>query len=152
MLMKWRFDKFVIPLLAAGLFGYVSYQPKFRLRLDMPPAFVDASSSGPAQEQAPEEKIARAYWDCALTEIQWKYSRVYLPPYPPPEFKITGEDLGAAATDSGIRARYWRKLQEVWYLPSTWKKSYEWNVGWLRDPLVSLRVQFRNYVGKLADF
>jgi len=149
MLIRWKIEKFVIPLLAVGLIAYMSYRPKFRLRLDMPPAFVDVSSSPPTQKQVPEEVLARAYWDCAVTEIQWKYSRAYLPPSPPLEFNATSGESGAIASDPGARARYWQKLQEVWYLPSTWTKSYEWDLGWLRDPLVSLRGRFQDYIQKL---
>jgi len=147
--MWWKLEKIVIPLVVLGLIGYVSYRPKFRLRVDMPPAFVDASSALPAAKRVPEERIARAYWDCAVTEIQWKYSRAYLPPHPPPEFTVASEDSVAIATGPGSQARYWDKLQEVWYLPGTWTESYEWDFGWLRDPLVSLRVRFSNYLDKL---
>jgi hypothetical protein len=149
MLIRWKIEKFVIPLLAVGLIVYTSYRPKFRLRLDMPPTFVDLSGSSPAQKRVAEELLARAYWDCAVTEIQWKYSRAYLPPSPPPEFNVTSEDSTVTAGDPDARARYWQKLQDVWYLPNTWEKSYEWDLGWLRDPLVSLRGRFHDYIEKL---
>jgi len=43
---------------------------------------------------------------------------------------VIRSDLGANAVDGETRARYWRKLQQVWYLPSTWKKEYVWDASW----------------------
>ena len=151
MLIGWKFEKFVVPLVVVGLTAYMSYQPKFRLRTDMPSEFVDAAATLPIRKRAPEEQIARVYWSCAVTNIQWRYSRTYLPPSPPPEFSITGEDPGRAPSDESTRVRYWAKLQEVWYLPNTWTKSYEWDFGWLKDPLAFLRVRFSNYIANLSD-
>ena len=150
MLIRWKIEKFVIPLIAAGLIIYMSYQPKFRLRTDMPPAFVDVPATSATQKPAPDKQIAGANWVCAVTKIQWRYSRAYLPPSPPPEFDVTGDDSGMP-NDPAARIRYWGKLQEVWYLPDTWTKSYEWDFGWLKDPLASLRVRFSNYIGSLSD-
>ncbi len=150
MLIRWKIEKFVIPLLVVGFVAYMSYRPKSQLRLDMPPAFIDASSSLPSPKRVSEEVLAKAYWDCAVTEIQWKYSRAYLPPTPPPEFKVGGEDSGVIPSDADDRARYWKKLQEVWYLPTTWNESYEWDMGWLRYPIVSLRGRFQTYLEKLS--
>jgi hypothetical protein len=152
MLIRWKIEKIVIPLLAVGLLAYMSYRPKFRLRPDMPPAFADVSSSLPSQKRIPEQVIAKAYWECAVTEIQWKYSRTYLPPSPPPDFTIASEAAGPNANDPDTRARYWLKLQEVWYLPNTWDKSYEWDLEWLKDPLVSLRARFQHYIEQLSSF
>ena len=135
MFIRRGYDKVLIPVLAAGLFAYASIRPTFRLRTEMPPEFADAPSSGPAQKRASEERIARAYWDCVVTQIQWNYGYAYhLPQEPPPEFILIGrQDLGTAATDPATRARYWRKLQGVWYLPSTWTKGYEWDLYWLTN-------------------
>ncbi len=132
MFIKRGYDKVLIPVLAAGIFLYASIRPTFRLRAEMPRQFIDEYGSLPAQGRASEEKIARNYWTCVVTEIQWKYVYGYhLPPDPPPEFTAN------AAADPATRARYWRKLQEVWYLPSTWTKSYEldfnWLTGWVRS-------------------
>ena len=72
-----------------------------------------------------EEKIARAYWECVVNQVQWKYAYGYrLPASPPAEFTING------VADSDSRARYWRRLQQVWYLPTSWKKDYEWDTSW----------------------
>jgi len=132
MFIKRGYDKVLIPVLAAGIFVYASIRPTFRMRPDMPREFIDASSSLPAQKRASEEKIARAYWTCVVTEIQWKYVYGYhLPQEPPPEFAVATQGLDTAATDPATRERYWHKLQEVWYLPSTWTKGYEWDFNWL---------------------
>jgi hypothetical protein len=128
MFIKRGYDKVLIPVLAAGILVYASIRPTFRLRAEMPRQFIDEYGSLPAQGRASEEKIARAYWTCVVTEIQWKYVYGYrLPQDPPPEFTAN------AAADPATRARYWRKLQEVWYQPSTWTKGYEWDFNWLTD-------------------
>lgn len=133
MFIRRGYDKIVIPVLAAGIFVYASIRPTFHLRAEMPREFIDAGSSLPAQKRASEEKIARAYWVCVVTEIQWKYVYGYhLPQDPPPEFTVNG-----AAGDPATRARYWRKVQEVWYLPSTWTKGYEWDFAWLTNWITS---------------
>ena len=46
----------------------------------------------------------------------------------------------------------WLKLQEVWYVPNTWDTSYEWDLEWLKDPLVSLRARFQHYIEQLSSF
>ena len=135
MFIRRGYDKILVPVLAVGLFLYVSIRSEFRLRTEMPQQFVDQFSAGSARKGASEEQIARAYWTCATTQIQWKYSYGYhLPQDPPAEFAVTGQGLG---TDDASRARYWRKLQEVWYLPSAWSKQYEWDFTWLNNPLKS---------------
>ena len=145
----WKIGKLLIPLLLAGLVGYMSYRPVSRLRVDMPPAFVDVSHSLPSKGQVSEERIARAYWDCAVTRIQWQYSRAYLPPRPPVVFNVSSEGLDAAVTDPDAQLRYWGKLQEVWYLPSTWTESHEWDFGWLKDPVGSISARLSNFTQKL---
>jgi hypothetical protein len=127
MFIRRGYDKVLIPVLAAGIVVYASIRPTFRMRAVMPREFIDASNSLPAQKRAAEEKIARAYWSCVVTEVQWKYVYGYhLPQDPPPEFTV-------ASADPATRARYWRKLQEVWYVPTTWTRGYEWDFNWLTD-------------------
>jgi hypothetical protein len=129
---------FVVLLVAAGLFAMQSVSPIYRLRPVMPPEFVDAPSSWPAEKRAAEEKLARAYWDCAVNEIQWRYGYGYrLPQDPPSDFVITS--LGEASADPVIRARYWLMLQRVWYVPDNWTKSYRWDTRWFTDWVESFR-------------
>jgi len=65
-----------------------------RLNVNMPPEFVDASS-GHVAENASEEKIARAYWECAVDTIQWKYGYSdSLPQDPPSEFRANLKNEG----------------------------------------------------------
>ena len=49
---------FVVLLVAAGLFAMQSVSPIYRLRPVMPPEFVDAPSSWPAEKRAEEERLA----------------------------------------------------------------------------------------------
>jgi hypothetical protein len=146
---RWKFGRFAIPLLAVGVVLYMSYRPKFRLRFDMPPSFVDTALPSASQKDV-SEKIAKAYWDCAVTQIQWKYSRAYLPPNPPPEFKVSA-DVTPTAGDPTERDRYWQKLQEVWYLPSSWTETHEWDLSWMGDPLNNLRARLQYYIEKARD-
>jgi hypothetical protein len=146
MFIKRGYDKALVPLLAAGIVVYASIRPTFRMRADMPREFIDASSSLSAQKRASEEKIARAYWTCVVTEIQWKYVYGYhLPQDPPPEFTAN------AAADPATRERYWRKLQEVWYLPSTWTKGYEWDFSWLTNGVRSASQWLYQYLPGLGN-
>ena len=49
--------------------------------------------------------------------------RILVPDFAPARADIT-------AVDTATRARYWQKLQEVWYLPTVWEKHYEWDTRW----------------------
>src|SRR5262249_61518918 len=100
-----------------------------------PLEFFDASTV-PHRISASEEKIARVYWNCAVTQIQWRYGYAHrLPEEPPDEFGVTREQAGAGANDPAVRARYWRKLREVWGVSAAWDKQYEWNGDTLRTSL-----------------
>ncbi len=130
MFIRRRLDKFILPLLAAGVFIYLSYQPIFRLSTKMPAEFADATGS--AQQRAAEAKIAGAYWDSLVRSVQWKYGYgYYLPQEPPAEFTVNRPDLGASATDATTRVRYWRKAQQIWYVPGVWQKEYVWDFAWM---------------------
>ncbi|PYX62171.1 MAG: hypothetical protein DMG74_21510 [Acidobacteria bacterium] len=134
MLVNRKYDKATILIIAAGLLAYASFQPKFRLRTALPREFIDESSSWPAEKRVSEEKVARAYWNCAVTQIQWKYGYGHrLPQDVPPEFAVSTEELGPTADDPATRARFWRKLRQVWYLPSIWEKDY----GWVLPPITN---------------
>jgi hypothetical protein len=152
MFIRRKLDKFIIPALALAAIAYVSYRPRFHLRPDMPSEFLDTSSASTPAKQVVEAKIARAYWNCVVTDIQWKYGHGFsLPPDPPAEFTVATQDLGTPAEISASRARYWHKLQGVWYLPTIWEKHYEWDFGWMRNPIRSVREAFHDYLQKLLD-
>ncbi len=100
MLVNRKYDKATILIIAAGLLAYASFQPKFRLRTALPREFIDESSSWPAEKRVSEEKVARAYWNCAVTQIQWKYGYGHrLPQDLPLEFAVSTEELGPTADD-----------------------------------------------------
>jgi hypothetical protein len=113
-----------------GIVVYGSFQPTFRLKRDMPKGFMEEQYSWSPQKRTQEEKIARAYWLCALDSVQWNYGYGHrLPDDPPAEFLITAKEVGTAATDTESRIRYWRNLERVWYLPTTWEKTYGFDLN-----------------------
>jgi hypothetical protein len=126
-----------IVVIVLCIVAYASFRVEFRLREQMPVEFFDASRV-PAGKRASEERIARAYWKCAVTQVQWKYGYAHrLPDEPPDEFQVTTEEAGAAAQDPAVRARYWQKLREVWVISSVWHEQYEWNMIVLRQSMQS---------------
>lgn len=138
MLVNRKYDRLVIVLLAVGLLAFAAYRPAFRLRSEMPPDFVDASDSWPLQKRVAEQRIAKAYWNLAFTEIQWKYGYGYrLPQDPPAEFTIASPGLEPAESDAATRARYWRRLRQVWPEPSTWNRRYVWDLSGVTNSLRS---------------
>jgi hypothetical protein len=123
-----------VVLLVGGFFAEASFSPIYRLRATMPPEFVDAPSSWPADKRAAEQRIAQAYWNCAVNQIQWRYGYGYrLPQDPPSDFVVTSLNLEDASADPLIRARYWLMLQKTWYVPDNWTKDYHWDTRWLTD-------------------
>ena len=155
---RQKFDWILVALLALGLFIYASYQPRFRLRPTMPADFIDLQQDDLQQDKRPaasfshqprqEEKIARAYWNCLVEDIQWKYGYGHiLPVNPPPEFTDMDEADPPGQSDpdppqpklsqsqlskeeAANRVRYWRKAQHAWLLPTAWQKDYEWDFSW----------------------
>ena len=113
-----------------GLVVFASFQPTLRLKHEMPKMFMDDISSWSPQKRAQEEKMARAYWQCALNSVQWNYGYGHrLPDDPPPEFLVTAKEVGTAASDTGSRLRYWRNLERVWYHPNTWERTYGFDLN-----------------------
>ena len=131
---RQKVDWLLIPVLAIGLFTYASYQPRFRLRSDMPAEFVDAAPAGSPQRQSTEGIVAQAYWKSLVHDIQWKYGYGYrLPSDPPADFSLASAGASVVPEDQATRVRYWRKAQHVWYLPNAWQKGYEWDFHWTSD-------------------
>jgi hypothetical protein len=138
MFLRHHTDKLIYPLVFALVLMIASYRPKYHLRTEMPSGFFAASTSESAQKRNLEKKIAWAYWESAQMNVQWKYAYGRpLPPDAPAEFSIDAKALGPGAADPALRALYWRRLQQVWPLPETWKKDYGWDWSWVGDPLAS---------------
>jgi hypothetical protein len=132
-----KHDVLYILALVLLVIAYAAFRSEFRLQSDMPVEFFDGSRV-PRAQRAAEEKIAKAYWKCAVTQVQWKYGYAHrLPDEPPDEFQVTTEEAGAAAHDSAVRARYWQKLRDVWSISGVWSEQYEWNTVVLRQSLQS---------------
>lgn len=133
-----RWDKVAVLALASCLVAYSAMQPKYRLKDNPPREFLHEAYSVPAAKRDIEEKIARAYWKCAVTRVQWAYGYGHrLPESPPSEFVLSGNELGGEASSALMRSRYWRRLQAVWYLPNAWDKEYGWDLGWVRRAVMS---------------
>ena len=126
---RQKFDKALVLLILVVGFCLLSYRPISRITPEMPKEFLDISSIGNTRQRIAEERLAKMYWGCVVGNIQWEYTYgSRLPQDPPPEFAPAGADI--TAVDTATRARYWQKLQEVWYLPTVWEKHYEWDTRW----------------------
>lgn len=146
MLVNRKFDA-VIALIIVGLVGYAALQPQYRLRQDPPPEFLREAHAMSPQKRASEEKVARAYWKCAVTDIQWHYGYAHrLPAYAPAEFTISNQEFGSVASDSATRTRYWNKLQEVWYMRTIWSKEYGWSFRSLSETFEAAGRWFEEHV------
>jgi hypothetical protein len=137
MFFRHNTDKLFIPFVVVIVLLVLSYRPKYRLRSEMPAAFFlqENASAKPSLEQ----KIAWAYWENAQMDIQWKYSHGRaLPLEPPAEFQVSAKALGPGASDPATRLLYWHRLQQLWNLPETWKKEYEFDWSWMHDPAATV--------------
>jgi hypothetical protein len=120
-------------LIPAALFVYLSTRPLMRLQADAPPQFLDANAR--SRHRAGEERVARAYWNCAVTFVQWRHSYGSpLPQDPTDDFRIDARTYGADAASEASRLHYWNKLREAWLLPASWRQSREWSTAWIIDP------------------
>lgn len=145
-----KYDKAAI-LLIVVLVGFFAFQPRFRLREDMPSEFVSDLGSVPSKQRAAEEKIARAYWHCAVTQTQWTYGYGQrLPESPPAEFNVDPTELGPESIQTATRERYWKHLQHVWYLPTAWNKTYAWDVNAVTSSLDSAGAWLESQLARLT--
>jgi hypothetical protein len=122
----------VLLVVLVSCFIYLSNRPRLRLLDNPPAAFAAPLPAWDAQRRDGERRLARAYWDCAVKVIQWKYGYgSELPPYPPDEFQILASSAPTSTTsgDSEARTFYWQRLHDVW--PYAWKKVYGWDTTWL---------------------
>lgn len=127
MAVRRKHDIVVIVALVLAVVGYASFRSEFRLRPDMPREFFDGSRLPPAK-RAPEQKVAAAYWACAVKQVQWKYGYASrLPDDPPPEFSVASSEIGPVAKDEDIRRQYWLKLRATWHVSSAWNTQYRFS-------------------------
>jgi hypothetical protein len=132
-----KHDVLYIIVLVLVVIAFSSYRSEFRLQPDMPIEFFD-SARVPRAKRAAEEKIAKAYWSCAVKQVQWKYGYAQrLPDDPPPEFSLSASEVGPLANDETVRRYYWRQLRTTWNVSSVWKTQYDWNTISFRQSLRS---------------
>jgi hypothetical protein len=128
---RQKTDWVLLSLVALGVFLYASYRPRFRLRAEMPAEFVDP---GTDPKEGGEQKIAQAYWDCLVDDVQWRYGYGHsLPGEPPAEFNLGMQEKKSGAEDQPVRMRYWRRAQRFWYIRNSWSEEYEWSFDWTTD-------------------
>lgn len=127
MALRRKHDILIIVSLVLAAFWYASISPEFHLSPDMPVQFFDGSKV-PQAKRASEQKIAQAYWDSVVKQVQWKYGYASrLPDDPPPEFGISQNEVGSIAKDESVRRHYWQQLRAVWNVSSVWKTEYVWS-------------------------
>ena len=132
--------------------AYASLRSEFRLREQMPASFFDASHV-PKERVAAEEKAARAYWKCAVEQIQWKYGYAHrLPDEPPEEFAVTEEDAGATPHDAALRSRYWIRLRAMWNESGIWHEKYEWSPISLKESLQSAGQWLERHMRNISGY
>jgi hypothetical protein len=137
MAVRRKFDIIIIAGLVLATIAYGASRSQFRLRSEMPIEFFDGSHL-PAGKRVSEEKIAKAYWNSAVKQVQWKYSYASrLPDDPPPEFSVSSSEIGAAAKDDAVRRHYWTQLRATWNVSSAWKTQFEWSSISFRQSLRS---------------
>jgi hypothetical protein len=137
MAIRRKFDLVIIVALVLAAIAYGASRSEFRLRPDMPVEFFDGSHLPPGK-RASEEKIAKAYWNCAVKNVQWKYGYASrLPDDPPPGFSVSESEVGPVAKDETVRRRYWLQLRATWNVTSAWKTQYEWSSISFRQSLRS---------------
>jgi hypothetical protein len=137
MALRRKYDIVIIVLLVLAALSYASFTSEFRLEEKMPSEFFDGSNLPPAKRAA-EEKIAKAYWDVAVKQVQWKYGYASrLPEDPPPEFGILLSEVGPVAKDEAVRRHYWQQLRATWHVSSAWKTQYVWSSASFRQSLRS---------------
>lgn len=135
MALRRKYDIFIIITLVLAALGYASFTSEFRLQTDMPAEFFDGSRLPPGKRAA-EEKIARAYWNAAVKQVQWKYGYASrLPEDPPPEFGLSTSEVGPVAKDEAVRRHYWLQLRATWYSSNAWRTQYVWSSASFRQSL-----------------
>lgn len=130
-----KYDVLAIVGLVLIVVSIASFRSEFRLRPEMPTVFFDGKHLA-AGKRASEERIARAYWNCAVEQVQWKYGYAHrLPDDPPEEFSVSPALIGPAANDASVRRYYWQKLHTAWSISSVWKNNWEFSFVAFRQSL-----------------
>lgn len=130
-----KYDAIAIVIFVLAVLAIASFRSEFRLRSAMPPEFFDGKRVA-AEKGVPEERIARAYWNCAVTQVQWKYGYAHrLPEQPVEEFKLNAAELGSIAQDEVARRYYWRQLRTSWDVTSVWETKWSFSFVTLRQSL-----------------
>lgn len=134
-MVRRKYDIAIILGIVLVLLSFASFRSEFRLRSDMPTEFFDVTRV-PREKRSAEQKVAQAYWACAVKEVQWKYGYAHrLPDDPPAEFTLSPADVGPIAKDETVRRYYWQKLRSTWNLASAWKNQWEWSFFTFRQSL-----------------
>jgi hypothetical protein len=137
MAVRRKHDILIIVVFVLAVIAYGAIRSEFRLRPDMPIEFFDGSGL-PLAKRASERKIAEAYWNCAVKQVQWKYGYAHrLPDEPAPEFSVSASEVGQVANDQAIRRYYWQKLGSTWNVSGAWTTQYEWSSNSFRQALRS---------------
>jgi hypothetical protein len=130
-----KYDVPAIVALVLVVLAIACFRSEFRLQFDMPHEFFDARQVA-KEKRASEEKIARAYWNCAVKQVQWKYGYAHrLPEAPPDEFLLNESEIGAAARDQALRRHYWQQLHTAWNMSSVWQTRWEFSFLAFRQSL-----------------
>ena len=134
-MVRRKYDVAIIIGIVLVLLSFASFRSEFRLRPDMPAEFFDGTRIA-REKRSSEETIAKAYWDRAVKDVQWKYGYAHrLPDDPPAEFMLSAADVGPIANDVTVRRYYWQKLRATWNLSSAWKNQWEWSFFTFRQSL-----------------
>lgn len=143
-------DKLIYPLLILLALLFVSYRPRYHLRKQMPVSFYSEQSGG---QKPLEQRVAWAYWESAQMDVQFQYPHGHpLPAAPPAQFHVDAHVFGATAAGPEARKVYWQRLQQIWDTPEAWERGYEWDWGWVRDPIDSGAQWLRDAAHKMFSF
>lgn len=151
---RFGYWKWALALVLAGLFIYRSTRPVMRLSAEPPPAFYEFSRTSDREGRQRERRLALAYWNVAVRNIQKFYSPGRpLPADPPPQFRISDAASPLETDLMAGRLQYWNRLRKVWLEGDTWDVSYGWNTDWLERALNALpRYLPRSVTGVVQSF
>ena len=130
-----KYDAIAIVIMVLAVLAMAAFRSEFRLRSAMPRAFFDAKRVAP-EKRGSEERVARAYWNCAVTQVQWKYGYAHrLPDQPVEEFRLSVGEVGPIAQDEVARRYYWHQLRMSWDVTSVWETTWSFSFVALRQSL-----------------
>jgi hypothetical protein len=145
-----KYDVVAVMMLVLVVLAIASFRSEFRLHSAMPPEFFDAKRVA-SDERGSEERIARSYWNCAVTQVQWKYGYAHrLPEQPPQEFTLSQTELGSIAHDEESRRYYWHQLRMVWGVSGVWQNHWEFSFVAFRRSLQTGSDWWKELVGSVV--